>query len=592
LFTKINIKSEPKKGEYKMSKARYASTVTSKKGRTTTSQTQPIPGREADMKKNSAGGYSFTIDKWTKLHRFLILGNEGGSYYASEKKMTKENATSALACIKEDGKRVVDVVLEILSEGRAPKVDPSLFILALAHNSGDEETKSYIKDNLCNALNIGTHYFDYFNNIKALGGLTSSVQKAFGKIYNGLTPERLAFLLVKYQQRNGVSHRDILRQCHIKPVDDSHDFAFAYAAGKLIPKNLDKNLWERTSVVKSEVVKKGKQKGKYVVEKVTSSIKVKVESFKIIEGFERAKLATSEKEIVSLIEDFRLPQECVPTQFLNKPSVMEALLQHMPITATIRGLGKITATGILKPLSSNTKLIVNRLTNVDNLRKGKVHPLHVLTALYTYNTGHGMKGSLTWEVNKQIVDALDEAFYLSFKAIEPTGKNFYLALDVSGSMGWGNIAGSPFTPRVASVAMAMVTARTEKNYYLKGFSHTLVDVPITAKNTLDDAIRISERIPMGGTDCSLPMLEATRENLEVDTFVVYTDSETWAGKVQPVEALDKYRQKMGRPARLVVCGMLASDFTIADPKDAGMLDCVGFDSATPQIISDFSRGLI
>jgi 60 kDa SS-A/Ro ribonucleoprotein len=33
--------------------------------------------------------------------------------------------------------------------------------------------------------------------------------------------------------------------------------------------------------------------------------------------------------------------------------------------------------------------------------------------------------------------------------------------------------------------------------------------------------------------------------------------------------------------------MLSNKFSIADPKDAGMLDIVGFDSAAPALMSDF-----
>jgi 60 kDa SS-A/Ro ribonucleoprotein len=36
--------------------------------------------------------------------------------------------------------------------------------------------------------------------------------------------------------------------------------------------------------------------------------------------------------------------------------------------------------------------------------------------------------------------------------------------------------------------------------------------------------------------------------------------------------------------------MTATEFSIADPSDAGMLDVVGFDTATPQLITDFSAG--
>ena len=45
-------------------------------------------------------------------------------------------------------------------------------------------------------------------------------------------------------------------------------------------------------------------------------------------------------------------------------------------------------------------------------------------------------------------------------------------------------------------------------------------------------------------------------------------------------------------ARLVVVGMVSNGFSIADPHDPGMLDVVGFDTATPQFVSDFARGAL
>ena len=64
------------------------------------------------------------------------------------------------------------------------------------------------------------------------------------------------------------------------------------------------------------------------------------------------------------------------------------------------------------------------------------------------------------------------------------------------------------------------------------------------------------------------MLYALERKLEVDGFVVYTDSETWAGKIHPVQALAEYRPKTGVAAKL---------------------DMVGFDTATPAAIADFLR---
>jgi 60 kDa SS-A/Ro ribonucleoprotein len=191
------------------------------------------------------------------------------------------------------------------------------------------------------------------------------------------------------------------------------------------------------------------------------------------------------------------------------------------------------------------------------------------------------------------VDALDGAFYATFKTIEPTGKRTLLAMDISGSMDSGDLAGVPgLTPRVGSAAMAMVTAATEPQYHFIGFTDGgdgITEIKVSAKDRLDKVCRTMQKLPMGGTDCAQPMLWALEHKIEVDTFQVYTDNETWAGRIHPPQALKKYRDKMGIPAKLVVVGMLANDFTIADPNDAGMMDVVGFDTAAPAVIADFAR---
>jgi 60 kDa SS-A/Ro ribonucleoprotein len=84
------------------------------------------------------------------------------------------------------------------------------------------------------------------------------------------------------------------------------------------------------------------------------------------------------------------------------------------------------------------------------------------------------------------------------------------------------------------------------------------------------------------------MLYALERSMPVDTFVVLTDSETWAGHIHPVQALRTYRERMNIPARLIVVGMVSQSFTIADPSDSGMMDIIGFDLAVPQLMSDFA----
>jgi 60 kDa SS-A/Ro ribonucleoprotein len=77
-----------------------------------------------------------------------------------------------------------------------------------------------------------------------------------------------------------------------------------------------------------------------------------------------------------------------------------------------------------------------------------------------------------------------------------------------------------------------------------------------------------------------------KNNIEVDVFIIMTDSEVNHGN-HPFQVLQQYRKTLGINAKLVVIGMTATDFTLADPNDPGMMDVAGFDSAAPSIIAEF-----
>jgi len=566
-----------------------------------TPQSQPIP--HANQVQNSAGGYSWEVDDWTKLDRFLILGTEGGSYYASQRNLTLTNIKSLEACIRKDGVRVVNRIVEISDQGRAPKNDPALFAIVACMKLGDNATKRLARAALPKVARIGTHLFHAVAFLQgSFKGWNPRVQKAFASWYQDRELYNLALQLVKYQQRDGWSHRDVLRLA--KPRGHSRD---SY---------LDLLLRYATKGLEG-------MGDEFMQTELSSD-----NPLRLIWAHEKAKTSTLAKEIVLLINEYRLPRECIPTQFLNDKSVWEALLfgggkYGMPVGALVRNLAKMTAVGLLDPMSNGAAKVIDMLGAEELLQHARLHPLQVLVALNTYKMGHGVKGSLTWTPNQNIVDALDEAFYKTFKTVEPTGKRWLLALDVSGSMGGPEIAGMPgITPRIGSAAMAMITARVEKQHHFIGFTSaggggwygggktiTRADLwsppgyhgsfgsgngvsalNISPRQRLDTVISNISGLPFGGTDCSLPMQYAQANNIPVDVFAVYTDSETWAGKIHPTQALREYRQKMGIDARLIVVGMVANKFSIADPNDRGMLDVVGFDTATPNIMSGFAKG--
>lgn len=526
-------------------------------------QKQPLDDQQVE---NSAEGYVYPVSSWTNLDRFLILGTEGGSYYASEQDLTKVNVDSVLKCIADDGVQVVERIREVSISGRAPKNEPALYALALAFTHGNAATKRKVQDVFCDVARIGTHLFSFVSYVDGMRGWGRSLRRLIGEWYRSKDNDALAFQVLKYQARNKWSHADVLSKCH-------------YGENSSIFR------WIKGIDTGRRIVHRGIEED----EKVATVYDATDSLPELLAGYEEIKITKKRADVIDLILKHEFTHEMVPNEWKDDTDVWAALLTNMPVIATVRNLGKMTQVGLLKPFASEIQSILERLSE-EAIRKSLIHPIQILMALITYRSGKGVRGSLTWEPVPQIIDALDAAFYTAFDNVEPSHKNTFLALDVSGSMASGSVAGCQgLTPRNASAAMALVTARTEPNYHIFGFSESFVRVPITATDRLASAVDAVSTLTHGQTDCSLPMQYAIKHKLDVDLFVIYTDSETYFGEIHPKTALDMYRQEMGRPAKCAVVAMVANNFSIADPNDAGMLDFIGFDTATPALLSDFAR---
>lgn len=524
---------------------------------------------QADSRQvqNSAGGYTFQLEPMKQLERWLILGSEGGTYYATERKLTIENARVVQACLDLDPRATVDLIGQVSTSGRAPKNDPAIFALALAmaHPVAREAAGCRIAQ----VCRTGTHLFQFVEAVSAMRGWGRGLKGAVAHWYTSRTPEALAYQVAKYPQRDGMSHKRLLRRAH--PVSREHNPIFRYVVG-------------------------GQEACAREIANRRDAGPLPCHEYLV--AFDELQHAGKRRSI-ELIETHGFTHEMVRKDLLGNPDIWAALLPKMPITALIRSLARMTANGLLRPMSTAAAFVCQRLTDPEVLRKGRVHPVQMIQALLTYKSGQGVKGSLTWSPVGQIVDALDAGFYESFHTITPSGKRFLLAIDTSGSMLWPqNNVGPNFPSLVAAAVMAMITARTEKQWMVMGFSGGgvwgggigLAELPISPRQRLDDVVRTMQGHGGGATDCSLPMRRALDNKLEVDAFAVYTDNETWIGPVHPQQALRRYRAAMGIDARLAVVAMTPTPFTIADPSDPGMLDVVGFDASAAALISDFAAG--
>lgn len=509
--------------------------------------TAPVTERiRADQVVNSTGGYTFEVTPLEQVKRFLILGTETGSFYADARKLTYDNVDHLRSVIAAQPREVVDLIVEVSVRGLAPKQDPALFALALAAADEDAETRRYALSRLGEVARTATALFtfnEFRMNLRREVG--RSVRRALSGFYLDSDVEKVAYQVVKYRNRANMTHRDLLRIAHPATTEPARRALFD---------------WVTRGAVTADTPR-------------------------IIHGYLAAQTAT---DVAKIVREYRLSWEMLPDAALSDVKVWDALLDvGVPLGALIRQLPRLTKLGVLGPLGSGrTDEVIAQLTDAGRLQKARIHPIKALIAHRTYACGRGI--SSAWTPVPTIVDALDEMFYQAFGNVEPSGKSHLVALDVSQSMTW-SAAGSNLTAAEAGAAMAMVIAATEPKAHVFGFAHTFRELGITPKMRLADAVKAAQDRAFGSTDASLAVKYADHHGLDVDTFVVITDNEVNTG-THPTQALRSYRSRTGRAARLAVLATSVTNFSIADPRDTGQIDIVGFSADVPQLLTEFSRG--
>jgi 60 kDa SS-A/Ro ribonucleoprotein len=523
---------------------------------------QSEPARE-DQVKNSAGGFTFAVGDDVRLHRFLTLGTQGGTYYTGERELTRDNADIVVKLATASDERLIHQAVNVSLAGRAPSNDPALFAIAAAAGLGSTEYRAKALDVLPQVARTGHHILTFAAYAEMFRGWGPQLVKGVNRWYTGRDVDGLAYQLLKYKQREDWSQRDLLRLAGRKGgpsfsastrVSPEHERLFAY-------------------------IMKG------AAAHATRNVR--------------------EWEFVIRTSHGQLSWEMLPSEALAEPEVWRALIESgsLPQGALIRNLPRLTTLGLLQQGDSWTRDIAERIADGERLTRARVHPVQVLLAAKTYAGGRSLRGKGTWTPVSVITDALDAAFYAAFPAVEPSGKRVMVALDVSGSM--GNPAGGlPVTCREVTAAMSLVVLKTEPLASVWGFTsglqgyrgtyrsggNPISPLDISSRRRLDDVTRYIAGLDFGGTDCALPMVHALKSRMEVDTFQVWTDNETWAGSVHPHQALEQYRRATGIAARLQVVAITPTEFTIADPLDPGSLDVSGFDAAVPVLLANHARG--
>lgn len=528
-----------------------------------TPQHTVLKGREADMHRNAAGGYVFTLDDWSILRRFLVLGSTTNTYYASAEQLSDDAMKLIDRALATDPIKFVDTVVEVSVSGAPLKQSSCIFALARACSNitGDAKRDTDNKDPVTKGrtyalaeapkvLRTNQHVFEFLDYCRRQRGGGSGLLKLLaGRVLN---PDlgQVEYQALKYRTRVGWSPRDLLRYAHPKTGDAERDNLFAW------------------------LVKPESEKGRLAVQ-----------NSERLAAFEELQGEVSVSRAVELITANRMTHEFVPNTLLGERDIWAALLPNLPVTALVRNLRKMTQVGLLVDGSEAVKIVRDKLTNADVLKKARLHPLRVMFADRSYRGGtsrwaHGAD----FVPSGQVLGILEDALEVSFSAVEPLNRRTVVAVDSSGSMSQTIGDNGLFTAFEAGLLFAMWYKRTEADCTFLTFHGQ------TQLQSVSDKVRYQELLkigtPGGTTDMSSPLKWINDKGLDPEHITIVTDNVTWSGyRSHPTEELARIRKRVKHPVAVSYVATTLNNGTCGDPKDPHMLSVVGFDATVTEAIA-------
>ncbi len=520
-----------------------------------TPQTQPIPDREAEMIQGRSGGYMFKADLWQTLRRCLLIGTANSTYYAGKHELTNDFVNVLEKAIQADPQRVASEIL-YASDGRSINNSAPIFALVILSMGDAPEAKRAFQEIFSQVVRTGSHFYEWMSYTKSVRGFGKIVREAGQNWLARQDIKGLAYQLLKYQQRQGFSHRDALRLFHVKPPTDEHNQLFQWVL----------NGW--------------------------SELPPQIPSEALSQIWWYEWLKRHPEQTHQAIAQGRLTHEMAAPVGKMDRQAWQLLFNEMPSGALLRNLGSLTELGVLRAdARKNLDRVQAVLNSRNHLRKGRIHPIDVLKALKTYQSGGQLgRSQKTWTPVPRVIDILEKALELSFDVLQPTGKTFLHAVDVSGSMSYYSVSSIGLSCCEIATTMALATAKAEKNYRILGFADDFRDLGISKRDSFNSAIQKASNQNFGGTDASVAYRWAIDQRFHADVFCFWTDCESWAGYQHPSQALVEYRRRVNPNAKAVYVTLAPYNISLVDPQDANSWDLAGFDPSSPRLIQMLAMG--
>lgn len=432
-------------------------------------------------------------DNLKYIERLLILGTgQQNKYKSGISKISLEDLALVQREIDSPNcYKLLDMVADIYFEGRAPKQDMTMHVLALICRCKTSVTlrrrgyevvaqlrtlsqlylflsfytggtpvspRTVTKKGSTKVSNETSNTVDVSDgaNSTMMGGSGACVagglaphSKGFGRAFKTAlnrsflkkTPAQLAYQVTKYQSRGNWGFNDIIKCTHLRTGTGENRkrntkyLKPGYEAP--VPKPATAmDLVLRYSMYGMEEMVKLAEAFNLMDDPIFYYLNAVDIAKKLIEN------ENNTTDLIHLIHKHRLVREHLPTWAMKNCQVQKALLfgepcrggaQPPPMTALLRNLASLTSIGLFED-KELLDLVVKHLTDQQAVQKSHIHPVNVIIAWFVYRKGHGFKGKLTWTPVPAIRDALEQMAFLAFTNAPPTTKRYGVFIDGSGSM--------------------------------------------------------------------------------------------------------------------------------------------------------------
>jgi 60 kDa SS-A/Ro ribonucleoprotein len=438
----------------------------------------PIPSCTA-VTYNNAGGMAYQMSAKHALAQYAATGTFGSTFYMSAQ-MQLEKVLEHLQYV--DSPYIAKLAVYSREQGRMKDM-PAFLCAALTARGGQDDIR-LLKRIFGRAINNEKMLRNYVQIVRA-GTLG---RKSFGTAPQRVIREwmnaRTDHQLFRGSVGNNPSMADVIKMVHPKPVTLSRNALYAYMIGK-----------------------------PYEFSQLPP----------LVQQFEQYKMS-KEGEVPNV------PFEMLTALGLGT-SEWTTIARNAGWQMTRMNLNTFARHGVFEN-HEMVDIIADRLNNRDEIMRSGNFPYQIFTA-FKATAGNS-------SVPHKVIDALATAADVACDNVPEYGDfRIVVCPDVSGSMRnpvigdqesrRGRVLNHDVLPRCVDVAGLISSAIIRKNPHARiiPFEGRVVNVDVSAKNSLLKNTQILAGVGGGSTNCSAPLELLNREKAQVDLVIFVSDYESW-----------------------------------------------------------------